>query len=71
MNVYDKAHDLGWEVTLVSAKAPYEYWVQPSGWTRSDGPPPDTHFARGRKDLQALLLALEAGESTDPWRDPH
>jgi hypothetical protein len=68
MNVYQKAHDLGWEVKQMTSKAPYEYTVMRTGWFRKDGPPADTHRARGKKDLEALLLALEAGEPTDRWR---
>lgn len=71
MNIYQKAHDLGWQVKQVSGKAPYKYWIEPIGSLRADGPPLDKHFATGKKDVEALLLALEAGESTDRWLTPH
>lgn len=69
MNAYKKARDLGWEIHQVTARAPYEYHVRRIGWMRKDGPPADTHYVRGRKELEALLTALENGESTDRWKN--
>jgi hypothetical protein len=41
------------------------------GWFRKDGPPADTHYARGKKDVEAFLLAVEGGEPTRRWREPN
>jgi hypothetical protein len=70
VNVYRKAHELGWELTQVSAKRPVRWWVQRRGWAIKSGPEPDTHHATGKKDLEALLLAIEEGRPTDRWRHP-
>ena len=71
VNPFTKGHELGWTVKQISAKPPYEYWVEPTGSMNIGGPEPDKHFARGRKDLEALIRAIEAGEPTDRWRTPH
>ncbi len=69
MNVYRKARELGWEIELVStARKPYEYTVSRAVWFIKGGPPADTHRVRGRKELEALLAALEEGRPTDRWR---
>jgi hypothetical protein len=68
VNVYAKADELDLELDKLSSKRPYEWDVRRRGWNRTGGPPADTHFARGKKDLEALLLAIEAGEPTARWR---
>lgn len=66
MNVYRKAHELGWQVKQISASQPYTYWVEPLESDRWE-----KYFATGKRDLEELLVALEEGRSTVRWEHPH